>query len=179
MSAVGERRHHASCACCERSVCSFLTLLRRYVGENQSLTSLTETLHSFFAAARVLSQAVRPQKYRYLQVCAKQKFSWHSPCFFTQYELPMPTLRPIHNGQSVPSHERRSRCQTTRHDGLLLLLRRRAKTWASYRRDLSARVTRCGALSTKLYLGFTTAAHRPTLRSAHLQPSAKNPSGAK
>jgi hypothetical protein len=47
MSAVGERRHHASCACCERSVCSFLTLLRRYVGENQSLTSLTETLHSF------------------------------------------------------------------------------------------------------------------------------------
>ena len=35
-----QRRHRASRACCERSVCSFLTLLRRYVGENQSLTSL-------------------------------------------------------------------------------------------------------------------------------------------
>jgi hypothetical protein len=61
MSAVGSGATDASCACCERSVRSFLTLLRRYVGENQSLTSLTETLHSFFAAARVLSQAVRPQ----------------------------------------------------------------------------------------------------------------------
>ena len=167
VSLLASGRHHASCACCERSVRSFLTLLRRYVRENQSLTSL--------------NGLVKRLDLKSIHICSvcKTEISWHRTCVFTRYELPMPTLWPIHNGQSVPSHERRGRRQTTRHDGLLLLLCRRAKTWASYGRDLSARVTHCGALSTKLYLEFTSAAHRPTLRSAHLQPSAKNPSGAK
>ena len=72
MSAVGER-HYASRACCERSVRSFLTLLRRFVGENQSLTSLTETLHSFFVAARVLPKRLDLKSIGICR-CAKQNF---------------------------------------------------------------------------------------------------------